>query len=172
MKLINLNINTPKPIGYIEFYKFGLLKQSFFVSLHQPYDFLIREPLYDNNFTNRINIIKQFANFTYNLHQQNIFHKDYSAGNILVIKKDDDQYDFSIVDINRMEFRDIDIDTAMENFNKLWADENSLIIIAKQYSKIANIDEIKAIELIIKKDKQLKEFVLNRRKWKKRLLGK
>lgn len=172
MKLIELGINSPEPVGYIEFYKMGLLKESFFISLHQPYDFLIREPLYEAGFNDRENIIKQFSKFTYNLHQKDIFHKDYSAGNTLVIDKGNGVYDFSIVDINRMEFKSIDIDTAMENFNKLWANESTLIIIAKEYAKVSALDENICIELIIKADKELKEFVENRRKWKKKILGK
>ena len=34
---------TPKPIGFIEFYKFGLLDESYFVSEKFDYDFTIRE---------------------------------------------------------------------------------------------------------------------------------
>ena len=163
LQLLKLGVETPEPIGYIEFYEKGLLKESFFVSKHQPYSFLIREPLYSADFEDRENIIKEFAEFTYGLHQKNIFHKDYSAGNTLVIPQKDGSYKFSIVDINRMEFREIDLDLAMKNFNKLWADEATLTIIAKAYAKVAQIDEAKAIKLIIKHDKELKEFVERRR---------
>jgi hypothetical protein len=172
MQLIDLNIETPEPIGYIEFYENGLLKESFFISLHQPYNFLIREPLYEADFEDRENIIEQFAKFTYELHQKNIFHKDYSAGNTLVMKKEDGHYHFSIVDINRMQFREINLNLAMENFNKLWGNEPTLTIIAKAYAKIANIDETEAIELILKHDKELKAFVERRRNIKAFFKGK
>jgi len=172
MRLIALKVETPEPIGYIEFYTNGLLKESYFISLHQPYAFLIREPLYEAGFKDRENIIKQFAKFTYELHQKNIFHKDYSAGNILVIPKKDNMYNFSIVDINRMEFKTIDLNLAMQNFNKLWADEPTLTIIAKAYAKVANIEEQKAIELIIQHDKKLKKFVERRRAIKSFFKGK
>ncbi|MFV7791629.1 hypothetical protein ACNO6Z_12365, partial [Aliarcobacter lanthieri] len=45
VKLINLNINTPTPIGYIEFYQNFLFKESFFISEKLDYLFTIREPL-------------------------------------------------------------------------------------------------------------------------------
>ncbi|CAA6808556.1 MAG: FIG00388958: hypothetical protein [uncultured Sulfurovum sp.] len=163
MKLIELGIQTPEPIGYIEFYEKDLLKESFFISLHQPYNFLIREPLYEANFSDRENIIKQFSEFTFNLHQKNIFHKDYSAGNTLVIPQNNGQYHFSIVDINRMQFKAIDLNLAMQNFNKLWADEATLTIIATAYAKVAKVDESKALKLIIEHDKKLKTFVERRR---------
>jgi len=172
MKLIELDVETPEPIGFIEFYERGLLKESFFISLHQPYDFLIREPLYEADFKDRENIIKQFAEFSYELHQKNIFHKDYSAGNTLVIPKENERYSFSIVDINRMQFKTIDLNLAMQNFNKLWANELTLTLIAKAYAKVANIDETKAIELIIKHDKKLKQFVQRRRAIKAFFKGK
>lgn len=50
MKLIDLGINTPTPIGYIEFYKMGLFKESFYVSQKVDYAFTIREPLRDLEF--------------------------------------------------------------------------------------------------------------------------
>ncbi len=172
MKLITLNVNTPEPISYIEFYQNTLLQESFFITLHQPYDFLIREPLYDADFKDRENIIKQFARFTYELHQKDIFHKDYSAGNTLVMDKGDGIYEFSIVDINRMEFKKIDINIAMENFNKLWANEQTLTIIANEYANISNYDEKECLSLIIKYDKDLKEFVEKRRNIKAIIKGK
>ena len=52
---------TPKPIGYIEFYKFGLLDESYFVSEKFDYDFTIREPLLDINFPNKNEILKAFC---------------------------------------------------------------------------------------------------------------
>ena len=169
MKLIKLGINTPTPIGYIEFYKYTLLKKSYFISRHQPYDFLIREPLYDKNFSDRESIIKQFATFTYSLHQKNVYHRDYSAGNTLVIDNKDGTYTFSIVDINRMEFRSVDINLAMENFNKLWADESALSIIAYEYARVSGYNQNKCKKLILSHDKRLKEFVESRRRWKKRI---
>jgi len=163
MKLMTLNVNTPEPISYIEFYENALLQESFFTTLHQPHDFLIREPLYETDFKDRENIIRQFAKFTYELHQKDIFHKDYSAGNTLVIDKGNGIYEFSIVDINRMEFKKIDINIAMENFNKLWANEQTLTIIADEYAEISGYDKKECLDLIIKYDKELKEFVEKRR---------
>ncbi len=171
IKLTKLNVVTPQPIGYIEFYKYGLLQKSFAISVFQPYDFLIREPLYNDKFLARITIIKCFVNFTYQLHQQNIYHKDYSAGNILVFKNNN-TYSFSVVDINRIQFKKINLYLAMKNFNKLWANSNTLTIIAKEYAKISNYNEKKCLKIILAEDKKLKTFVENRRKWKKNILGK
>ena len=158
MKLISLNIHTPMPIGFIEFYKMGLFKESFFITEKLDYEFTIREPLRNKDLNNRENILKQFVAFTYNLHQKNVFHKDYSAGNILVMETKND-YNFSVVDINRMEFKHMSLEERLDNFAKLWLDEDSLMIIAKEYAKLSNTDEEEALSILRKCDKKLKSFV-------------
>ena len=164
IRLEHLGINTPRPIGYIEFFEDGLFKESFFISQKCEYEFTIREPLRNKELENRSEIIKKFVSFTYNLHKHNVYHKDYSAGNTLVIKNEDGTFDFSIVDINRMEFKTIDLELGLDNFAKLWLDDEDLILIAREYAKLANVDEEKAIALLKKSDKKLKGFVEFKRK--------
>lgn len=164
IKLKELNINTPNPIGYIEFYRYFLFKESFFISEKVDYIFTIREPLRNIHLEDREEIIKKFVAFTYNLHKNCIYHKDYSAGNILVFKNDKDEYDFSVVDINRMEFKAIDLKTGLDNFAKLWLDDDNLQIIAKEYSKLSNVDEFITVNILKSCDKKLKNFVEMKRK--------
>jgi len=125
---------TPQPISFIEFYRFGLLKESYFISEHFNYDFTIREPLLESSFKDREKIFQAFARFTLELHNNGIFHNDYSPGNIL-IKKEADNYIFKIVDINRMMFYSLTQENRAKNFSKLWADDEILKIIATEYIK-------------------------------------
>jgi len=163
VKLIDLGLNTPEPIGYIEFYRNYLFKESFFIAKKCEYNFTIREPLRNKNLENREEIIKQFVTFTYTLHKNNVYHKDFSAGNTLVSIKDK-YYEFSVVDINRMEFKVIDLETGLDNFAKLWLDEEDIILISSTYAKLAKKDINKAIEILKKSDKKLKDFVELKRK--------
>ena len=157
---------TPKPIGFIEFYKMGLLNESYFISEKFEYDFTIREPLLDINFPNKNEILKAFARFTHSLHQSCIYHLDYSPGNIL-IKKEKNDFIFKIVDINRMRFLQLNTDLRMKNFSKLWAKDEDLEIIITEYSKVSNENDreliLKALNFS-KKHKAVKNF-------KKRLKG-
>lgn len=157
---------VPKPIGYIEFKKFGLLNESYYVSEKFDYDFTIREPLLENNFQDKEAIFKAFAAFTMRLHENGIFHLDYSPGNIL-IKKEDDNYTFKIVDINRMEFRTLSVDERLKNFAKLWAKDDDLKIIIKEYAKLIDEDEHSCIETSLKYSQAHKD----RKNMKKRLRG-
>ncbi len=158
---------TPKPIGYIEFYKSGLLSKSFFISEEFAYDFTIREPLLDENFPDKEALYKAFAAFTFALHENNILHKDYSPGNIL-IKKEQDSYTFKVVDINRMEFKKLSTDERLQNFDKLWAKDDDLRIIIQEYAKIAKINETEALKKALHYSQKLKNF----KNMKKRLKGK
>ena len=157
---------VPEPIGYIEFYESSLLKNSYFVSQKFDYDFTIREPLLEKDFDDREEIFKAFARFTLELHNENIFHDDYSPGNIL-IQKDANGYIFKLVDINRMKFYDLNQNERAKNFSKLWASDDELSIMATEYMKHyeCSSDFIDQVLYFSNKNKRIKNF-------KKRLKGK
>ncbi len=157
---------VPKPIGYIEFRKFVLLNESYFVSENFKYDFTIREVLKNIDFLNRELIFKEFTEFTFQLHEDGIFHLDYSPGNIL-IKKEGANYIFKIVDINRMEFKPLSLDERLKNFSKLWAKDEDLEIVIKQYAKVSNSDEESCVKIALKYSQAHKD----RKNAKKRLRG-
>ncbi|ABB43866.1 conserved hypothetical protein [Sulfurimonas denitrificans DSM 1251] len=157
---------VPKPIGFVELKKSGLLHESYFVSENFEYDFTIREPLLESVFLDREKIFKAFAEFTFKLHVEGIFHLDYSPGNIL-IKKESDGYIFKIVDINRMEFKPLNLDKRLKNFSKLWAKDEDLKIIIKEYARLYKSDEERSIKIAL----QYSQAHKNRKNRKKRLRG-
>ena len=157
---------VPQAIGYIEFRKFGLLSDSYFISEQFEYDFTIREVITGADFKDRENIFKELAKFTFLLHEDGILHKDYSPGNIL-IKTDENGYELKIVDINRMEFKELSIDDRLKNFSQLWAKDEDLKIVIDEYSKLVNQDE----ELCLKKAVEYSQRHKDRKNFKKRLKG-
>lgn len=163
-ELIKRGVSTPEPIGFIEFFDGGLLAESFFISKLFAYDFTMAD-VRDNPNENKNAILEEFSRFTYALHQKGVLHVDYSGGNILIHEREGG-YDFSIVDINRMQFRTVSGYEGLENFNKLWLNEDDLTAIAKSYAQLAGLDEERAVKEILAQDKKLKEHVLRRRKIK------
>ena len=157
---------VPKPIGYVEFKKFGLMHESYFVSENFKYDFTIREPLLQADFKDKEEVFKAFARFTYKLHEQGIFHLDYSPGNIL-IKEGNGSYIFKIVDINRMKFKPLSLDERLKNFAKLWAKDEDLEIIIKEYARLSSENGQKCIDIALQYSQAHKDKI-NR---KKRLRG-
>jgi serine/threonine protein kinase len=156
---------APAPIGYIEFFTQGLLAESYFIAEKFDYDFTIREPLLDKSFPDRENILKAFARFSLQLHNANIFHNDYSPGNIL-IKKEGSDYIFKIVDVNRMDFFVLQETQRAKSFAKLWASNADLHVIAQEYMQHHKVKEDfvqKVIDYSVENKK--------RKNFKKRLKG-
>lgn len=163
---IKISSFVPQAIGYIEFRKFGLLSDSYFISEQFEYDFTIREVILGANFKDRENIFKEFAKFTYLLHEDGILHKDYSPGNIL-IKHNENSYELKIVDINRMEFKDLNRDERLKNFSQLWVQDSDLKIIIDEYSKLIDEDAQSCLKTAVYYSQKHKD----RKNFKKRLKG-
>ena len=167
LQLEELGISTPKPIALIEFYESGLLGDSFFIAEYFEYDFTIRTPLLEP-LEDREAIFKAFAAYTYGLHQKGVWHLDYSPGNIL-IKRTETGYQFSIVDINRMEFRPIFALEGCENFNKLWASDEELEIMGREYARLSGFNVAVTISEM-KKHNDANKSIKNFKKRLKNLL--
>ena len=127
---------SPAAVAYIEDRAGGLLGKSFYISKQFADDFTIRPVLRDKTFNNRQLILEKMADFTYDLHQNNILHRDFSPGNILVRKSDNGEYQFNIVDVNRMQFKTLSIADRLSNFARLMADDETLDIIIARYAQL------------------------------------
>jgi len=158
---------TPEPIGYVEYFRFGLLSDSYYICKQYHYDFTIREPLVQQGFKNKEKIFRAFAAFTYDLHNYNIQHLDYSPGNIL-IKEIEDGYEFKIIDVNRMRFKRLTDTERLENFAKLWAKDEDLKLIIESYAKLIKMDKDEAISIVLNASQKHKD----KKNLKKRLKGK
>jgi len=147
---------VPEPLGYVEYYHFGFLNESYFISKEFNYDLTIREILFDYDALEKRNILKSFAKFTFLLHEAGINHLDYSPGNIL-IKKEKEGYVFKIVDINRMRFEKMDMQKRAKNFSKIWLKDEDLEAIIKEYVCFAPYDYEEMVKLALMYSRKHKE---------------
>lgn len=137
---------TPDPIAYIEQKSFSLLKHSYYISIYENFDGLLRE-LRHGSLEQHRELIRQFAIYSASLHSANIFHSDYSPGNILY-KLDKGIYRFYLVDLNRMIFnKKIDMETACHNFERFWGNKEMMTYLLEEYAKARNFDVGKCKEL-------------------------
>ena len=136
-KLESLNIGTPPPVAYIEFYSSFLIKESFYISEYFDFDHQMSDALFDENFNDRDSIFKQFAIFTYEIHDKGVFHSDYNHGNIL-FKNNKGVLEFSVVDVNRMKFMFLDDNLRMKSMCRLTSDTVTLELILKHYCDVSN----------------------------------
>ena len=166
------SIKTPTPIAYIEERNsLGLLGDSYYISQQIDYDFTIRELIHDPLFPERNLILEQFTEFTYTMHEAKVNFLDHSPGNTLIIKKGNGNYDFFLIDLNRMKFEDLSIEKRMDNFKKMWLSKQMVKIVAKKYAELSNLSEKKLHELLLEKTTQFKRKITIK-KYLKRKIGK
>lgn len=167
LEVIRRGFLTPESIAYIETYKNGLLATSYYISLQCPYRREIRE-LYFGPLRGNETLLADFARYTAALHDAGIYHLDYSPGNIL-IGEEAGKYIFSLVDINRMQFKKIDLDAGCHNLERLFDDPEIYTFIAQAYAKARGFRVEECIRLM---QCHYQHYIhrLNRKKrWKHRL---
>lgn len=134
--LIGKGVLTPFPLAYFEMSTLFGLKQSFYISRHIDYDFDVRNLIHELNFPNRNEVLRQLTKFTFQLHENDINFLDHSPGNTLIVKKENNNYDFYLIDLNRMRFEVMDFDKRMHNFRRLWLSKAMVKIMAKTYAEL------------------------------------
>ena len=138
MTLLEKGINTPEPVAYIENRKRGLLSDSYYICMYFESDGMMRE-FHRGTLVGREMLLQQFARFTASLHEQAVHPLDYSPGNILYQVKDE-QYSFSLVDINRMRFETVGMKTGCESLRRLWGSHEMITFIAAEYARARGFD--------------------------------
>lgn len=157
LKLRTLHIDTPEPIAYILEKEQGLLGYSYFISLQVPYSRRFYEFGEASMTAENQRILEAFGRFTACLHQSEVYHQDYSPGNILfdVLQG---KPEFCIVDINRMKFGPVSFRKGCANFARLWGPKEMFRHIAREYASQREFDEDRTLREILK---------IRRRYWKK-----
>ena len=170
--LIQNDILTPFPIAYVEERNsFGLLRKSYYICQHINYDFTFRELIHQPLFPERNEVLEQFTEFTFRMHEAKINFLDHSPGNTLIIKRNSNVYDFYLIDLNRMKFELLSIEQRMDNFKKLWLSKRMIQIIAKKYASLAKYPESEIEPLLIQFSSEFKRKAA-RKKYIKRFVGK
>jgi len=145
--LIKNKIDTPTPIGYMELRSGLSFGQSYYISVQEDFDGIMRE-FQRGTLAGRENLLQQFAQFTADMHEKQILHMDYSPGNILY-KKSGESFRFYLVDLNRMFFGQISKEKGCQNFCRLWGNEEMISYIASEYAKARDFDIKTCIELTL-----------------------
>jgi hypothetical protein len=149
--LIEKGIGTPQPIAYFENYDFIGLKDSYYISEHLDCDLTFRELVEIPNYPDHSNILKQFTRFSFKLHEKGIEFLDHSPGNTLIKKTVNGDYDFFLVDLNRMNFHDkMSFKSRMKNLSRLTPYKNMVQLISKEYAVLSNEDEELVFETLWK----------------------
>ena len=158
-KLIDCDISTPFPIAYIENTNAFGLTTSYYISTHVDYDFDFRDLIHKPLFPNRKEILQQFTAFTFKLHENNINFLDHSPGNTLIVEKPEKQYDFYLIDLNRMRFETMDFNKRMHNFRRLWLSKTMVKIMSETYSELYKTSYKETYSLMLKHSRAFQKKV-------------
>ena len=167
-KLIQLGVGTPMPIAYFEYKSLFLFKKSFYVSEQLDCDITYRELTKDFNYPDYDNVLRAFTRFTFQLHEKGIHFLDHSPGNTL-IKKVGNEYNFYLVDLNRMDFGDLDFDTRIKNFARLTIHKSMVEVMSDEYAKCSGEDYDKIFNLMWNETEAFQEKFNRKKRIKKRL---
>lgn len=138
-KLLDLGIETARPIGYIEQGRRGWYGRSYFVSEQLPDEWkLLRDAEVRPDFES---LNRALARFILGLHKLGIWMKDFSPGNILVRGGIDSGYTFAMIDINRMEFGISNRRKLYTNFQAIYSNSESVRRLATEYAVSAGYDD-------------------------------
>lgn len=127
------HFQTPQEIAYIEDLVAGLIRQVYYVCAYTDWvpikPRLIEQSPYDEK------LAVAYAHFVASLHEQGVLHRDLNPTNVLYREKDGN-YDFQLIDINRMQFFDGPVPKAecMENLTLFWWLSPIYLFILKIYA--------------------------------------
>jgi hypothetical protein len=168
-RLQSLGIGTPQPVAYYEFKTWLLFKKSFYISEQLDCDLTYRELTTDSNYPNHEAILRAFTRFTYDLHEKQVKFLDHSPGNTLIEKVGED-YAFYLVDLNRMEFKSMDLEERIKNFAKLTTHKSMIEVMSDEYAKCSNLSYEEVFNLMWHNTQDFQRRYWRRRRIKNKLL--
>ncbi|HPI20817.1 MAG TPA: lipopolysaccharide kinase InaA family protein [Candidatus Kapabacteria bacterium] len=169
--LLENKIGTPQPIAYFENFTFFGLRKSFYVCEHLVSDLIFRELVENPNYPDSENILRQFTQFSFDLHEKGIEFLDHSPGNTLIKKVSEKQYEFFLVDLNRMNFHhSMSFEMRMKNLCRLTPHKDMIEIMANEYAKLYGISEEKTFSTLLELTTNFQERFYRKRRLKKRFM--
>ena len=140
-KLVQLGVGTPDPIACIEYHDSGCLRRSYYVCRYWQHDYDLTALLYRGatHGSKTEVLLEQLARFTVAQHDRGVLHRDYNPGNILVRSKGQN-FEFSLVDLNRLHFKHLDMRDRMSGLVRLTTVIDYLRIIGRRYARLYGTD--------------------------------
>lgn len=168
--LLENGIGTPEPIAYFENFSFLGLKDSYYISEHLLCDFTFRQLVEFPETPDHENILRQFTRFSFDLHQKGIEFLDHSPGNTLIKKTDNGQYQFFLVDLNRMNFHDsMSFEMRMKNLCRLTPKKEMVAVMSNEYALQSGESEALIFETLWKMTADFQYRFYRKKRLKKKL---
>jgi hypothetical protein len=132
LRLQAMAFQVPTPVGYIDYYRWGILQSSYFISFYQEHENLQSSLA---RYSKSHSLSKLFAAFTFQLHQAGVNHHDFCKANILCVPERN-TISFFMVDLNRVRFHFIGYQTGLKSLSRLGIEQPYLDEILKTYTRL------------------------------------
>lgn len=167
-ELIELAISTPAPVAAVECKHFGFLGRSYYICEYAADWQELRGVEQRSDFPA---LSRALAEFIYRLHRNGVLMKDLSPGNVL-FRLNGSYFDFTLVDINRMEFDIEERDLLLSNFGAPLDTEDAVRQLGRQYALLCSTPTLENEIMDIYHDRQkelwrkrhIKEFLRGKKK--------
>jgi len=165
-KLIELGFLSPKPIGYFEYTSMGKIINSYYLCEYES-DIQTLDEMLAETPTLNSSLIKQFAEYSYRLHQKGVHHRDFNPKNILINTKAN-AYTFSLVDINRITwFEKLSLKQSMYSLARLPFNDEVKNELLNHYAKIAKVDLDQCQSLLNSSIAKTERYFRNKKRFRK-----
>lgn len=169
--LLENGFGTPQPYAFAENFDWIGLADSYYASEHLLADLTFRELVEIPTYPERDKILRQFTRFSYSLHQKGIEFKDHSPGNTLIKKTESGDYEFFLVDLNRMEFHEnMDFNLRMKNLSRLTPHKEMVATMSNEYAKVSGESEELIFETLWKLTADFQYKFYRKKRLKKKFL--
>ena len=159
LRLSELGILTPEPIAVIEYTRRYRLAESYYITRHYPQEYTMESVIHKIAASDRsiecpvqnqsVSILEAFVQFTFNMHQANVLHCDHNPNNTLVGEKDG-VFEFAIIDLNRMRFKQLSLVQRLNEFVRLSDDPFVLSKISTTYAQCLGLQPNDCHEILMR----------------------
>lgn len=167
-QLLSCDIGTPYPFAYSEEKQGLFFNKSYYVSEHLQSDLTYRTLVQQKDYPQWEKILRAFTRFTYELHEKQIQFLDHSPGNTL-ITLNEGNYQFFLVDLNRMNFKPLNFEERMKNFSRLTPEKEMVKVMASEYAKLYERSEDEVFEKMWFYTEEFQRKFLQKKQMKKKL---
>jgi hypothetical protein len=149
--LLAKGVGTPQPIAFYENRNTFSLQDSYYMSEQLEADLTYRQLIEVPDYPEHEIILRQFTQFTYRLHELGIEFLDHTPGNTLIKKTGPQQYEFFLVDLNRMNFHSsMSFKQRVINMAKLTPERHLVELMSDEYAKLYGKSYNEVLALMVK----------------------
>ena len=145
---------TPEPIAFVRYHR-GLLRgdDTYYVALKSDFRYTL-DRLGELPQDQQQDVIRAFARFTANLHEQGFLHHNFTSQNILFDQRRE-RWHFQLIDTHCMRCgRSVGLKKGCQNFCRLEGDEDFFRTLALHYAEARHAGPAQVTELIIRARKK------------------